>query len=78
MSREQEFQDTGFFLNAFLRDIDEMIHYLENPVYPILPIQDMDIIIGEFRIIRQMVSNAYDQIVERRFPRYPRFESEKK
>ena len=78
MSREQRFQQTGFWLTSLLRDIDEMIHYMENPIHPILPVQDLGSVIAEFRIIRQMVLNAYNQLIEERFPRYPRFPSEKK
>ena len=46
-----------------------MIEYLESPVEPLLPIQDLDALIGEYRIIRQIILNAYDKLIEERYPR---------
>ena len=77
MSQEQQFQSTAILLHVTIRMIDMVIRDLESPVEPILPIRDVDLIVAELRIVRQMVEDEYNRQIELRYPRYPRFPAEK-
>ena len=69
MAQEQQFQSTAFLLYHLLWETDELIEILESPPEPLLPVPDLDIIIAEYRIIRQIISNAYNQLIEEWYPR---------
>ena len=65
-TREQQFQATGFILHYTIRKMDEMIEFLENPL---LPVQNIEIIIAQLRSVRQMLANSYDHHIEQEYPR---------